>query len=125
MTNIREEDKHIGGRIRQRRVALGLTQQDVAAGLGLSFQQLQKYETGYNRVSGSKMCDIARILNVAPSYFFEGINGVTPIREIKSSEEASLLIFFRKSSAAAQQSLLDVAEATAAVTNPTTAQIGA
>lgn len=122
-TNIRPEDKHIGARIRQRRNILKLTQQDVAAQLGLSFQQLQKYETGYNRTSGSMLCKLGRALDVPPAYFFEGIDGAEPVLEVRSSEEAALLAHFRKSPAAAKKSILDVVELTAQATPETPAQI--
>lgn len=121
--NIRPEDKHIGARIRQRRNALKLTQSEVAAQLGLSFQQLQKYETGYNRTSGSMLCRIGRILNVPPAYFFEGIDSAEPVREVQSSEEAALLTHFRQSSDAAKKSILTVAELTAQSTQKLPAQI--
>lgn len=66
-------DVHVGKKIREVRLLRGLTQVNVAEKLGLSFQQLQKYETGYNRVSASKMFEIAQLLEVEPSYFFEGL----------------------------------------------------
>lgn len=66
-------DVHVGKKIREVRLLRGLTQVKVAEQLGLSFQQLQKYETGYNRVSASKMFEIAQLLNVQPGYFFEGL----------------------------------------------------
>jgi len=66
-------DIHVGKKIREVRLLRGLTQVNVAEKLGLSFQQLQKYETGYNRVSASKMFEIAQLLDVQPGYFFEGL----------------------------------------------------
>ena len=66
-------DIHVGKQIRQARLVRGLTQSAVARQLGLSFQQLQKYETGYNRVSASKLYELSLLLDVAPSYFFEGL----------------------------------------------------
>ena len=66
-------DIHVGKKIRQARLVRGLTQSGVAKQLGLSFQQLQKYETGYNRVSASKLYELSQLLDVAPSYFFEGL----------------------------------------------------
>ena len=66
-------DVHVGKKIREVRLLRGLTQVNVAEQLGLSFQQLQKYETGYNRVSASKMFEIAQLLRVEPGYFFEGL----------------------------------------------------
>lgn len=66
-------DVHVGKKIREVRLLRGMTQVNVAEKLGLSFQQLQKYETGYNRVSASKMFEIAQLLDVEPAYFFEGL----------------------------------------------------
>ena len=68
-------DAHVGRKIREVRLLRGMTQADVAAKLGLSFQQLQKYETGHNRVSASKLYEIARLLDVGPNVFFEGLDG--------------------------------------------------
>lgn len=65
-------DRHIGARIRMRRLMLSMTQTDLANGLGLTFQQVQKYEKGMNRVGGSRMQQIADILKVPPSFFFDG-----------------------------------------------------
>ncbi len=68
-----EVDMHVGARIRMRRRFLGLTQQTLAESLGLTFQQVQKYERGANRVSASKLYDIARALQAPVPYFFEGL----------------------------------------------------
>ena len=65
-------DNYVGGRIKERRVELGLSQTAVAVQLGLTFQQVQKYERGYNRVSASRLYDLSKILNVDIEYFFEG-----------------------------------------------------
>jgi transcriptional regulator with XRE-family HTH domain len=64
-------DVHVGGRIRLRRTLLCLTQMAVAEKLGLTFQQVQKYERGTNRVSSSRLFDLCRIFNVPIAYFFE------------------------------------------------------
>jgi len=68
-------DVHVGKRIRQRRRELGMTQSQLAERLNVKFQQVQKYETGANRVSASRLWLIARALDVAVGYFFEGIPG--------------------------------------------------
>jgi transcriptional regulator with XRE-family HTH domain len=62
---------HIGGRIRQRRTELGLTQEQLGDMLGVSYQQIQKYETAANRVSASRLYELARACGVDVSYFFE------------------------------------------------------
>lgn len=66
-------DLHVGTRIRSRRKALGMSQEQLAEGLGLTFQQVQKYERGANRISASKMYEAAKVLGVTPAFFFEGL----------------------------------------------------
>ena len=75
-------DVHVGNRIRLRRTLLGISQTTLAEGLGLTFQQVQKYERGANRVSSSRLFDTARVLDVPLSYFFDemaaGLQEQTP-----------------------------------------------
>jgi transcriptional regulator with XRE-family HTH domain len=72
-------DIHVGKRIRHRRWMIGMTQQQLADKVGIKFQQIQKYETGMNRVSASRLWDIAETLGVEISFFFEGLaEGVAP-----------------------------------------------
>jgi len=66
-------DVHVGKRIRQRRWLTGMTQQKLAELVGIKFQQIQKYETGANRVSASRLWDIADALEVDVAFFFEGL----------------------------------------------------
>src|SRR6056297_2623116 len=66
-------DVHVGKRIRHRRWLVGMTQQQLAQAVGIKFQQIQKYETGANRVSASRLWDIADALDVEVSFFFEGL----------------------------------------------------
>ena len=66
-------DVHVGKRVRHRRWLVGMTQQQLAEKVGIKFQQIQKYETGANRVSASRLWDISRALQVSISFFFEGI----------------------------------------------------
>lgn len=68
-------DAHVGKRIRHRRWMVGMTQQQLAEKVGIKFQQVQKYETGMNRVSASRLWDIAETLGVQISFFFEGLAG--------------------------------------------------
>jgi transcriptional regulator with XRE-family HTH domain len=68
-------DVHVGARIRLRRTLLGLSQERLAEAIGLTFQQVQKYECGANRASPSQLYDLARILDVPLSYFFEEMSG--------------------------------------------------
>lgn len=67
-------DVHVGKRIRHRRWMVGTTQQQLAEKVGIKFQQIQKYETGMNRVSASRLWDIAHALAVPVSFFFEGLD---------------------------------------------------
>jgi transcriptional regulator with XRE-family HTH domain len=66
-------DEHVGERIRQRRTAMGLTQEQLSQALNISYQQLQKYETAANRVSAGRLFEIAKILEVEIGYFFDGL----------------------------------------------------
>lgn len=66
-------DVHVGKRIRHRRWLVGMTQQNLAERVGIKFQQIQKYETGANRVSASRLWNIADALGVEISFFFEGL----------------------------------------------------
>ena len=66
-------DVHVGKRIRQRRWLIGMTQQKLAEAVGIKFQQIQKYETGANRVSASRLWDIADALEVDVAFFFDGL----------------------------------------------------
>ena len=64
-------DVHVGARIRLRRTLLGISQERLAEAIGLTFQQVQKYEKGSNRVSSSRLVDLANVLDVSVPYFFE------------------------------------------------------
>ena len=80
-------DVHVGGRIRMRRRVLGLSQEALADALELTFQQVQKYERGGNRVSASKLFAIAHVFQVPVNYFFEGL----PMPGRAKGESASVL----------------------------------
>ncbi len=77
-------DTHVGKMIRQRRWLVGMTQQELAEIVGIRFQQIQKYETGANRVSASRLWDIANALEVTVSTFFEGV----PRSEAEEAEQS-------------------------------------
>lgn len=91
-------DEHVGRRVRLRRKLVGVSQDNLAAGLGLTFQQVQKYERGFNRISASKLLAIAVTLKVPVAYFFEGLDGAEgpdagPVRDSADSLiEASIAI---------------------------------
>ncbi|WP_316014258.1 helix-turn-helix transcriptional regulator [Roseobacter sp. HKCCA0434] len=67
-------DVHVGKRIRHRRWMVGMTQQQLGDKVGIKFQQIQKYETGMNRVSASRLWDIAHAMDVSIGFFFEGLD---------------------------------------------------
>ncbi|MCW8834753.1 MAG: helix-turn-helix domain-containing protein [Rhodospirillales bacterium] len=67
-------DSHVGGRIRERRVLLGLSQQQMADIIGVTYQQAHKYEKGINRISAGRLFEIANALKVPISYFYEGLD---------------------------------------------------
>jgi transcriptional regulator with XRE-family HTH domain len=71
--NVRDIDAQIGRRLRARRIELGLSQQKLAATIGVSYQQIQKYERGTNRMGGSMIVCLAQRLQTEPGYFFEGV----------------------------------------------------
>src|SRR6202022_1784485 len=71
-------DDHVGGRIRERRIMLGLTQKQLAEMIGVTYQQAHKYERGINRVSAGRLFQIARALSAPITYFYEGIGEEDP-----------------------------------------------
>ena len=66
-------DRYVGKQVRARRILLGLSQEKLAEGLGITFQQVQKYERGSNRISASRLYNAARLLDVPITYFFDGV----------------------------------------------------
>src|SRR4051794_20233743 len=67
-----DADRRVAARLRERRIMLGLSQQDLAAKVGITYQQAHKYETGANRISAGRLLAIAHALGVEPGHFFEG-----------------------------------------------------
>ena len=67
-------DRHVGRRVAERRISLGHSQSDLGQVVGLTFQQIQKYEKGANRISSSKLWELSRFLKVDIGYFFEGLD---------------------------------------------------
>jgi len=66
-------DRHVASRMRARRIMLGLTQQQLAASIGVTYQQANKYESGANRITSGRLYRVAQALNTEVGYFFEGI----------------------------------------------------
>jgi len=69
-----DTDRHVGARIRERRIMLGLSQQQMADLIGVTYQQAHKYERGINRISAGRLYEIAQVLGVPVGYFFEGLD---------------------------------------------------
>jgi transcriptional regulator with XRE-family HTH domain len=82
-------DKHVGSRVRMRRMMLGMSQEKLGDALGLTFQQVQKYEKGTNRIGASRLQQIAQILQVQVSFFFEGAPNILPNSNQDGFSEAS------------------------------------
>jgi transcriptional regulator with XRE-family HTH domain len=72
-------DKHVGSRVRMRRMMLSMSQEKLGDALGLTFQQVQKYEKGTNRIGASRLQQISQILQVPVAFFFEGAPSVAPL----------------------------------------------
>jgi len=79
-------DVHVGGRVRLRRTLLGMSQEKLGEALGLTFQQVQKYERGANRIGASRLFDLSRVLDVPVSFFFDDMSDET------KSQAPSLLL---------------------------------
>jgi transcriptional regulator with XRE-family HTH domain len=72
-------DKHVGSRVRMRRMMLSMSQEKLGDALGLTFQQVQKYEKGTNRIGASRLQQISQILQVPVAFFFEGAPNIPPL----------------------------------------------
>jgi transcriptional regulator with XRE-family HTH domain len=82
-------DVHVGARVRSRRMAVGLTQDTLAKAVGITFQQIQKYEKGANRVGASRLQAIARILEMPVSYFFADASGQLSAKLLEAQNMAA------------------------------------
>jgi DNA-binding XRE family transcriptional regulator len=87
-------DRHVGSRVRMRRVMLGMSQEKLGDALGLTFQQVQKYEKGTNRIGASRLQQISRTLDVPPAFFFEG----APSFEAMTNPEPGHMGYFSEDS---------------------------
>jgi transcriptional regulator with XRE-family HTH domain len=82
-------DHHVGARIRERRIMLGMTQEQLAREIGITYQQEHKYERGVNRVSASRLYQISQVLRTPVAYFFEGVGG-SETRRLSARERLTL-----------------------------------
>ncbi|CAA7618552.1 conserved hypothetical protein [Candidatus Terasakiella magnetica] len=74
MNRANDTDRYVGTRIRERRIMLGLSQQQMADLIGVTYQQAHKYERGINRISAGRLYEIAQVLGVPVGFFYEGLN---------------------------------------------------
>jgi transcriptional regulator with XRE-family HTH domain len=79
-------DRHVGGRVRMRRMMLGMSQEKLGDALGLTFQQVQKYEKGTNRVGASRLQQIAHILQTPVGFFFDGAPAISGVPAAKKGK---------------------------------------
>jgi transcriptional regulator with XRE-family HTH domain len=93
-------DVHVGNRVRMRRMLIGMSQEKLGERLGLTFQQVQKYEKGSNRVSASRLYQMAQILGVPVQFFFEDVSvpAGLPGSEMYENEETGAIMDFLNSS---------------------------
>lgn len=91
-------DIHVGGRIRLRRTMLGMSQEKLGDSLGITFQQIQKYEKGTNRVGASRLQNISSVLNVPISFFFEDLQGVENPTGLEEPNSTTYVVDFLSSS---------------------------
>ena len=83
-------DRHVGARIRERRVMMGLSQQQLAKMIGVTYQQAHKYERGLNRISAGRLFEIGQVLGVPVSWFFEGLAPETATQEASPRQRMCL-----------------------------------
>lgn len=83
-------DRHVGARIRERRVMMGLSQQQLARMIGVTYQQAHKYERGLNRISAGRLFEIGQVLGVPMAYFFEGLSTDAAPPEMSSRQRMCL-----------------------------------
>ncbi|TQM89565.1 helix-turn-helix domain-containing protein [Roseinatronobacter monicus] len=106
-------DIHVGKRLRERRLAAGMTQSQLSDEVSVKYQQIQKYETGANRVSSSRLWEFARALKVPITFFFDGIEEQTePSHNIAGAggrEVLALVRIFRAIPEAQRKAILDLA----------------
>jgi transcriptional regulator with XRE-family HTH domain len=114
-------DQHVGTRIRERRVMLGLSQQQLAQMIGVTYQQAHKYERGLNRISAGRLYEIALVLRVQVSWFFEGMRDSGTLPELSASQRRCLELarnFALIENEKHQDALTQMARALAQTTEP-------
>jgi transcriptional regulator with XRE-family HTH domain len=88
-------DSHVGARLRMRRVLIGMSQEKLGDALEITFQQIQKYEKGVNRIGASRLQQLARVLGVSPAFFFEGAPASEAVpHNLSEPQSASYVVDF-------------------------------
>jgi transcriptional regulator with XRE-family HTH domain len=97
-------DVHVGRRVKMRRMLIGMSQEKLGEQLGLTFQQVQKYEKGANRIGASRLWDLSRILDVPVRFFFEGArpDGGQPAEGFTEEQQPDFVLDFVQSSEGVQ-----------------------
>ena len=104
-------DRHVGRRVQEQRLSQGFSQTALGNAVGVSFQQMQKYETGSNRISSSKLFEIAKFMDCPITYFFEGLDGVEADGEApRTQTEVRMLHATRAMPRKLRSKLLEMAE---------------
>jgi transcriptional regulator with XRE-family HTH domain len=110
-------DVHVGGRVRMRRMLLGMSQEKLGEQLGLTFQQVQKYEKGVNRIGASRLFEMAKVLGVAVQFFYDdapyGASGAHPVAGFAERPNDSYVVDFL-----ATREGLELNKAFARITDP-------
>ena len=108
-------DKHVGTRVRMRRLMLGLTQTELANALGITFQQVQKYEKGVNRISAGKLQNISSLLQAPIQFFFESL----PVQSNKPAKKSDPFLLSNISQFMATADGVSLAKAFTQIKSPT------
>jgi transcriptional regulator with XRE-family HTH domain len=87
-------DRHVGSRVRMRRMLIGMSQEKLGEALGITFQQIQKYEKGTNRIGASRLHQIARVLGVPIEFFYEGAPQIGTVRGFAEAPSSSYVADF-------------------------------
>ncbi|MCC5980307.1 MAG: helix-turn-helix transcriptional regulator [Oceanicaulis sp.] len=116
-------DRHVGERLRRRRRLMGLTQKELAERVGIRFQQIHKYETGINRMTASRLYELARALGAPVEHFYEGLNGEGGMKGAQGDllarrETLELVRAYYRLGRAPRQRLLDLAKTLQAALDP-------
>ncbi|MGY6531936.1 helix-turn-helix domain-containing protein [Glycocaulis sp.] len=116
-------DRHVGERLRRRRRLMGLTQKELAERVGIRFQQIHKYETGINRMTASRLYELARALGAPVEHFYEGLNGEGAMKGAQGDllarrETLELVRAYYRLGRAPRQRLLDLAKTLQAALDP-------